>query len=107
MHVIRLARPRRASNGMCNESAVRTSIVVVSAVLLGLLILGSVTPAIAWESKGHRIIGLIALEFLLPETSTEIATIMRTADLATIGLYLDFNKDRLEQQIPRFASVAL
>jgi hypothetical protein len=72
----------------------------VVAALFSLLILGSVTDAMAWGSKGHRIIGLIARELLLPETSAEIETIMGSADIATFGLYLDDNKDRLEQQIP-------
>ena len=84
---------------MCNGSAVRTSIEVVS-VLLGLLILGSVTPAMGWGSKGHRIIGLIAQELLSPEARAEIVTIMGSADLASFGLYLDDDKDRLEQHIP-------
>jgi hypothetical protein len=67
---------------------------------LALLILGSGTDAIAWGSKGHRIIGLLAQELLLPETSAQIEAIMESADLATFGLYLDDNKDRLDQQIP-------
>jgi len=71
----------------------------VFAVLVSLLILGSVSGATAWGSKGHRIIGLLARE-LSPETSAEIETIMGSADLATFGLYLDENKDRLEEQIP-------
>jgi hypothetical protein len=64
------------------------------------MVLGSVSDATAWGSKGHRIIGLIARELLLAETSAEIETIMGSADLATFGLYLDDNKDRLEEQIP-------
>jgi hypothetical protein len=72
----------------------------VVAVLVGLLILGSGTDAMAWGSKGHRITGLIARELLLPETSAEIETIMGSADLATFGLYLDDYKDRLEAEYP-------
>src|SRR5215470_6139693 len=98
MQVIRLVRPRRAFNGMCNES-VRPSI-VVAAVLVSLVILGSVTDTMAWGSKGHRIIGLIAQELLSPETSAGLETIMGSADLATFGLYLDDNKDRLDAEIP-------
>jgi hypothetical protein len=64
------------------------------------MILGSVTDAVAWGSKGHRIIGLLARELLSAETSAEIETIMGSTDLATFGVYLDDNKDRLEQQIP-------
>jgi len=79
--------------------SVQTSIGVI-AVLVCLGILGSVTSAIAWGSKGHRIIGLIARELLLPETAAELETIMGSADLATFGLYLDDNKDQLDQQIP-------
>ena len=79
--------------------SVQTSIGVI-AVLIGLVILGSVTDATAWGSKGHRIIGLIAQELLSPETSAEISTIMGTADLATFGLYLDDNRDRLDAEIP-------
>ena len=81
------------------DESVRTSTVVV-AVLVGLVVLGSVSPAMAWGSKGHRIIGLLARELLLPETSTEIATIMGSADLATFGLYLDDYKDRLDVEVP-------
>ena len=73
---------------------------IATTVLVGLLMLGSVTPAMAWGSKGHRIIGLLARELLLPETAAELETIMGSADLATFGLYLDDNKDRLDQQIP-------
>jgi hypothetical protein len=64
------------------------------------MILGSVTPAMAWGSTGHRIIGLVARELLSPETGAEIETIMGTADLATFGLYLDDNKDRLDVEVP-------
>jgi hypothetical protein len=64
------------------------------------MILGSVTDAMAWGSKGHRIIGLLARELLLPETSAEIETIMGSADLATFGLYLDDYKDRPDAEIP-------
>jgi len=71
----------------------------VVTILVGLMILGSVTDAMAWGSKGHRIIGLIARELLLPETSAAIETIMGSADLAAFGLYLDDNKDWLDQQI--------
>jgi len=81
------------------DQSVQMSIGVI-AVLIGLVILGSVTDATAWGSKGHRIIGLIAQELLSPETSAEISTIMGTADLATFGLYLDDNKDRLDAEIP-------
>jgi hypothetical protein len=81
------------------DQSVQTSIGVI-AVLIGLLMLGSVTDATAWGSKGHRIIGLIAQDLLLPETRSEVETIMGSADLATFGLYLDDNKDRLDQQIP-------
>ena len=81
------------------DQSVQMSIGVI-AVLIGLVILGSVTDATAWGSKGHRIIGLIAQELLSPETSAEISTIMGTADLATFGLYLDDNRDRLDAEIP-------
>ena len=88
----------RFSDRTRNES-VRTSI-VAAAVLVGLMILGSVTDATAWGSKGHRIIGLIAQELLSPETSAAISAIMGTTDLATFGLYLDDNKDRLDVEVP-------
>ena len=90
---------RTAWEAVIRGDAVRTSIGVVT-VLVGLVILGSVTPAMAWGSKGHRIIGLIAQELLSPETSAGIETIMGTADLATFGLYLDDNKDRLDVEVP-------
>jgi hypothetical protein len=64
----------------------------VIAVLVGLMILDSVPDAIAWGSKGHRIIGLMAQELLSPESRAQIETIMGSADLATFGLYLDDNK---------------
>jgi hypothetical protein len=72
----------------------------VIAVLVGLLILGSVTDAMAWGSKGHRIIGLLARELLSPESIAELEIIMGSADLATFSLYLDDNKDRLDAEIP-------
>ena len=53
------------------DQSVQTSIGVI-AILIGITILGSVTGATAWGSKGHRIIGLIARELLLPETSAEL-----------------------------------
>ena len=64
----------------------------VVTVLVGLVILGSVSEVVAWGSKGHRIIGLIARELLSPETSARLETIMGSADLAIFGLYLDDNK---------------
>jgi len=68
---------RTAWEAVIRGDAVRTSIGVVAA-LVSLVILGSVTDAVASGSKGHRIIGLIAQELLSPETSAEIATIMGT-----------------------------
>jgi len=59
----------RASDRTRDES-VRTSIVVF-AVLVGLMVLGSVSDAVVWGSKGHRIIGLLARELLSPETTPE------------------------------------
>jgi hypothetical protein len=73
---------------------------LVVTLLVGLMIFGSVTDAVAWGSKGHRIIGLIARELLSPETSAEIETVMGSGDLATFGLYLDDNKDRLDAEVP-------
>jgi len=97
-HGLEMMKRIQAFDGTRSES-VRTSIVVVTA-LVSLVILASVTPAMAWGSKGHRIIGLIAQQLLLPETGAEIETIMGSTDLATFGLYLDDYKDRLDQQIP-------
>jgi hypothetical protein len=89
----------RIQDDRTREDSARTSIGLVT-VLVGLVMLGSVTDAMAWGSKGHRIIGLVARELLLPETSAEIETIMGTADLATFGLYLDDNKERLDAEVP-------
>jgi len=105
------ASPRRMATAMSmglvgfgtatatRRGSARTSIGLVT-VLVGVVILGSVTDATAWGSKGHRIIGLIARELLLPETSAEIETIMGTADLATFGVFLDEDKDRLDVEVP-------
>jgi hypothetical protein len=85
--------------GGTRDDSTRRFIGVVT-VFVGLVILGSVADAMAGGSKGHRIIGLIARELLLPETSAEIAAIMGTADLATFGLFLDENRDRLDVEVP-------
>ena len=90
---------RTAWEAVIHGDAGRTFTRVVTA-LVGFVILGSVTDAGAWGSKGHRIIGLIAQELLSPKTSAEIEMIMGTADLATFGLYLDDNKDRLDTEVP-------
>jgi hypothetical protein len=88
----------QAFDGTRDESVQASSGLI--AVLVSLMILGSVTSAMAWGSKGHRIIGLLARELLSPETSAEIETIMGSGDLATFGLYLDDNKDRLDADVP-------
>jgi hypothetical protein len=93
-----MMNPIQAFDGTRDES-IQTSIGVI-AVLIGFMILGSVTDAVAWGSKGHRLVGLIARELLSPETSAAIETIMGSADLATFGLYLDDYKDRLAAEVP-------
>jgi len=59
-------------------------------------------PRLARTSIGMAtiLVGLVILGSVLPETSTEIDTIIGTADLATFGLYLDDNKDRLDAEVP-------
>ena len=88
------------------RGSARTSIGLVT-VLISVVILGSITDAIAWGSKGHRIIGLIAQELLSPETSAEIATIMGRADLASFGLYLDEKQGSARCGGSRITRVAL
>jgi len=86
--------------GTATATRLRSNVIGLATVLVGVVILGSITDAIAWGSKGHRIIGLIARELLLPETNAEIAAIMGTADLATFGVFLDEDKDRLDVEVP-------
>ena len=76
------------------------SIRTMAAVLAGFVIFGSVADAVAWGSKGHRIVGHVARELLSPDARAEIVALMASDDLATFALYLDQNKDRLDQQIP-------
>jgi len=73
---------------------------VTAAVFVTLLILGTLADASAWGPKGHRLVGLIARELLDQDADADVKTIMGSDDLATFALYMDINKDRLDQQIP-------
>src|SRR5439155_6907194 len=70
----------------------KRSIRTMAAVLAGFVIFGSVADAVAWGSKGHRIIGHVARELLSPDARAEIVALMASDDLATFALYLDQNK---------------
>lgn len=54
----------------------------------------------AWGSAGHRLTGQIAKPLLTAEARAKLTEIMGTDDLAAISLYMDQNKQKLDNRIP-------
>jgi hypothetical protein len=57
-------------------------------------------PAHAWSAPGHRIVGLVAEQFLDGDTRRALYQIAGEESLAEIGLWLDEQRDRLRTEWP-------
>jgi hypothetical protein len=68
-------------------------------VLLGLL-LGASVGARAWGEPGHRITGLVAERLLTPQSRAGLRELMGNTDLGTMSVFMDRQKDALEQRVP-------
>ncbi len=69
-----------------------------SALLASLL--GTGANAWAWGEQGHRITGLVAEKLLTANARAGLRALMGNTDLATMSLFMDRQKDSLEQRIP-------
>ena len=70
---------------------------VVAAIFLAL----ASSNAFAWGNKGHRLTALVAYQLLTDSAKQQLKAILgTTGDLATAALYLDINKDSLDDKIP-------
>lgn len=54
-----------------------------------LLLLAASADVLAWGSKGHRIIALVAAERLMPAAQAEVAALLQGDDLATASTWAD------------------
>ncbi len=75
----------------------------LGALLAALLALASpfaAAPAYAWSAPGHRVVGLVAEQFLDGDTRRELYRIAGDESLAQVGLWLDENRDRLRAEWP-------
>lgn len=68
-------------------------------VLLGWL-LGASAGARAWGEQGHRITGLVAEQLLTPGARSGLRALMGSTDLGTMAVFMDRQKDALEQRLP-------
>jgi hypothetical protein len=57
-------------------------------------------PAHAWSAPGHRIVGLVAEQFLDGDTRRALYQIAGEESLAEVGLWLDVERDRLRTEWP-------
>jgi hypothetical protein len=73
---------------------------IMSAVVATIVFAAATSPADAWGSKGHRLVGLVAKELLATDARAAVTAIMGSDDLATFALFLDQNKMQLDKQIP-------
>lgn len=57
--------------------------------------------AFAWGNKGHRLTALVASQLLTSSAKQQLKAILgTTGDLAVAALYLDINKDYLDDKMP-------
>ena len=63
-------------------------------------LLGASASAGAWGEQGHRITGLVAESLLTAEARAGLRDLMGHADLATMSVAMDRQRDALEQRIP-------
>jgi hypothetical protein len=78
----------------------RRSLRPLAASALTALLLGAGSHAWAWGEQGHRITGLVAEKLLTPDARAGLRALMGSTDLATMALFMDRQKDSLEQRIP-------
>jgi S1/P1 Nuclease len=76
------------------------SICIAKLIIAAVLLCTTSSDVHAWGDKGHRLIGHMAYALLTPKTRHAIQQLMGSDDLATFALYLDWQKDQLEQEIP-------
>jgi hypothetical protein len=63
---------------------------MVRHVLLGTLLLGSLTPqSWAWGREGHRLTALVAEHYLTPETQAAVAELLKKESLAEVAPWAD------------------
>lgn len=70
------------------------------AVLAAVASLFAAAPAHAWSAPGHRIVGLVAEQFLDGDTRRALYQIAGNQSLGEVGLWLDENRDRLRTEWP-------
>jgi hypothetical protein len=63
-------------------------------------LLGACASAWAWGDQGHRITGLVAESLLTADARAGLRALMGHTDLATMSVFMDRQKDELEQRIP-------
>ena len=57
-------------------------------------------PAHAWGAEGHRIVGLVAEQLLDAKSRAALRSLAGGESLATVGLWLDRERDRLRGEVP-------
>jgi hypothetical protein len=72
------------------------------ALSFALTLCAAVVPAAAhaWSAPGHRIVGLVAEQYLDGDTRRELYRLAGDESLAQIGLWMDENRDRLKTEWP-------
>ena len=63
-------------------------------------LLGACASAWAWGEQGHRITGLVAESLLTADARAGLRALMGHTDLATMSVFMDRQKDALEQRFP-------
>ena len=62
--------------------------------------LAAAGPALAWGAEGHRIVGLVAEQLLDAKSRAALQSLAGGESLATLGLWLDRERDRLRVALP-------
>lgn len=83
---------RSVSSRLCESRAVFR----LAACLLAL----APAAASAWSGNGHRVVGLVAEQYLNGEARRAIRELVGDQDLGEVGLYMDTERDRLRQALP-------
>ena len=72
----------------------------LAASLLFIMLLGAGAGARAWGEQGHRITGLVAEQLLSADARAGLRALMGDTDVATLSLFMDRQKDVLDERIP-------
>ena len=62
--------------------------------------LATSAPALGWGAEGHRIVGLVAEQLLDARSRAALRALAGGESLATLGLWLDRERNRLRTEIP-------